>query len=436
MLARSWTVFANIFHIPPEVLELAVGITGLAVFLRPESTVNRVVEPKSERVEGAGTSNYWGFALNVLCYGWCIGALFWLPRWSATRDLELPTLPVAAAAVLLAMFIETLGHEFGHLVAGHACGQTLRLFHIGPFTWSVRNGSWKFEFSPRQLFGGSVAMVPVTLENYRVRKAIGIAGGPAASLIMGITSLLAVLAAKGSIWEPFWFPLAMLAAISFLLFLANLIPQRTKRFYSDGAQLYQVLSNGPWAKVHLVFGMATASTVTQIRPRDWDINLINEAAQVVTNGREGMIVRLMASHYHLDAGLIPEALANVKAAESLFNAITVSKPADFYAEFVFVNAVYAHDLGAAEDWWLKLQALNGIDYDADYWRARASVLWLRGELEDARQAWERGNELAAKLPVCGLYDFTRSHFGVLRKILADGDGDIVERAAVLQPGHL
>jgi hypothetical protein len=111
----------------------------------------------------------------------------------------------------------------------------------------------------------------------------------------------------------------------------------------------------------------------------------------------------------------------VKAAERLFDPKAISKPADFYAEFVSVNALYGHDLRAAEGWWLKLQALYGIDYDADYWRARASIMWLRGELEDARHAWERGNELAEKLPIWGIYDFTRSHFAALRTVLDAGD---------------
>jgi hypothetical protein len=92
----------------------------------------------------------------------------------------------------------------------------------------------------------------------------------------------------------------------------------------------------------------------------------------------------------------------------------------FYAEFVFVNALYARDLAAAEAWWLKLQALEKIDYDADYWRARASFLWLSGELEDARQAWERGNEQAQKLPTCGIYNFSRWQLAELRKVLDQG----------------
>ena len=427
--ARSWTVFAVSLHIPPQLLELAAGLTGLAVFLlRPDAIEPPAEKPKLERLEGDGTSKYWEYGLQGLVLAWTVFALLWWPHWGADRGLAAPNFGAGLAFVVLALFIEIVGHEFGHFAAGYVCGQKLRHFHAGPFQWAVRNGQWKFKFSPKQFSGGSVAMVPVTLENYRRRVAIMIAGGPMASLTLGVTSLVAVLISNGSRWEFCWFLLAMMATVSSFMFFANLIPQRTKWFYSDGAQLYQVLSNGPWAKVHLAFGMVATSMLTKIRPRDWDIGLINEATAIVKNGRKGMLLRVFASHYYLDSGNIGEAVSNIKAAESLFDAQSVSNAADFYAEFVFVNALYARDLPTAKRWWLKLQALRGIDYDSDYWRARASIMWLRGELEEARHAWERGYEMARKLPLFGTYDFTRWKFAELRKVLDQGDVPVDSQA--------
>jgi hypothetical protein len=102
--------------------------------------------------------------------------------------------------------------------------------------------------------------------------------------------------------------------------------------------------------------------------------------------------------------------------------LVITIPALLALPIVFHNAhllpdLFARDFPAAEGWWLKLQALDRIDYNADYWRARASIMWLRGELEDARHAWERGNEMAQKLSAFGAYDFTRWQFVELRKVL-------------------
>jgi hypothetical protein len=419
-IAHSWTVFAIFLHVPRQLVELAVGITGLAVFLRPEASGRTIAEPKLEPVQGDGTSKYWEYALQAFVSAVTISALIWWPRWAASHSLEVPNFPVVLAIVFLAIFIEICGHELGHFAAGTLCGKKLRIFHVGPFQWSVRNGKWKFEFSPKLVLSGSVGMVPPTLDNFRRRKVIGLVGGPVASLTMSLLSLVALLNVKNTSWRFSWFLLAMITTVSSLSFVANLIPQRTKLFYSDGAQLYQILSNGPWGKVHLALGMVTTSLVTTIRPRDWDIKLISEAADFLKTGTKAMLLRLFASKYYLESGNISEALANVKAAESLFGPESVSNPADFYASFVFVNALYARDLPAAEKWWQKLQSLDRIDYDADYWCARSSILWLSGELEDARQAWERGNERAQKLPSSGIYDFTRWQFAELRKVLDQG----------------
>ena len=417
--AHCWVIFATLAHIPHQFLELAVGITGLAVFLRPEA-IQLAAEPKPERIQGDGASKFWEWALAVLLPAGAVVAFIWWPHWAASRSLETPRVPVMIGIVVLALWIEIAFHEFGHYVAGSLCGFKLRRFHVRFFWWSVRNGKWTFEFSRKVSVGGLVGMAPLNLQDFHRRTAILSAGGPLASLTMSVASL-AVLYTTPIGAAPFWWCLlATITTVSFLSFLANLTPQRTKHFYSDGAQLFQLLSHGPWGKVRLALGMAGVSVLGEIRPRDWDIGLIQEAADFLKTGRQGMFLRLLASHYYLDSGRIEEAVVHTKAAEGLFQPEAVLKPGDVYAEFVFVNALYARDLPAAEAWWDKLQALKKLDYDADYWRARSSILWLRGDLENALRAWETGNEKAQKLPSCGMYDFTRSQFAELRKALDQG----------------
>jgi hypothetical protein len=423
LIGHSWIVFARILHIPHQLLELAVGITGVAVFLPSRPIQPAAAEPKLERIEGDGTSTFWKYAFQALVTAGTIVAFVWWPRWGTSQGLEIPSLGPGIAIFLLATFIEICGHELGHVIAGSLCGRRLRMFHVGPFRWSVRNGAWKFEFSPKLTFSGSVILVPLTLENFRRRKAIELVGGPLASLTLCLTGVVALLTSIQTSWRPFWFLFAMISTVSAISFLANLIPQRTKLFYSDGAQLYQILSNGPWGKVHLALGMSATSLLSDIRPRDWDIGLINEAASFLRTGVQGMVLRMIAGYYYLECRNIPEAVASTNAAADLFSPQGMRNPADFYTSFIFANALYARDLPVAEAWWLKLQALDKIDFDADYWKARSSILWLSGDLEGARQAWEHGNEKAQKLPSCGFYHFIRWQFAELRNALDQGVPD-------------
>jgi hypothetical protein len=68
-------------------------------------------------------------------------------------------------------------------------------------------------------------------------------------------------------------------------------------------------------------------------------------------------------------------------------------------------------------WSERIEALSGVDRDADYWRAQTALHWLKGQREEALEAWERGNALAQRLPAAGTYEFTRSCFEKLRVAL-------------------
>ncbi len=416
-IAHSWTVFARILHFPPQLLELAVGMAGLAVFLPSGASAPATAEPKLERIAGDGTSKFWGYAFQAFITVGVVAASVWWPRWGGSQGLESPSFSAWIPCLVVALFLEICCHELGHFTAGALCGRKLRMFHVGPFRWQMRNGKWEFEFSPKLSLSGSVVLVPRTLEHFRRNKAVELAGGPLASLSLGAAGLATLWISRSTSWRPSWFLFATITSVSAMSFFANLIPQRTKLFYSDGAQLYQILSNGLWGKVHLALGMAGTSLLSSIRPRDWDIGLINEAADFLKTGIQGMVLRIIASHYYLDSGNIPEAVASMNDAASLFSEQAIRKPADFYAGFVFMNAFYARNLPAAEAWWLKLQPLGKIDYDADYWLARSSILWLSGDPTGARQAWERGDERARRLPSSGIYDFTRWKFAELGKAL-------------------
>ena len=73
-----------------------------------------------------------------------------------------------------------------------------------------------------------------------------------------------------------------------------------------------------------------------------------------------------------------------------------------------------------------MQAQKDIDFDAGYWRARSSILWLQGQIEDARKAFETGYALALELPAAGAYDYTRSNFDALREALDEPSPALVE----------
>jgi hypothetical protein len=260
-------------------------------------------------------------------------------------------------------------------------------------------------------------MVAPDLINMRNRQALLLTGGPVASLVVGLFFFALTITARGHALGPYWSLLSTLATLSISGFVVNLIPLKPDSQYSDGAQIYQLLTNGPWARVHLAFAMVTTSVVAPIRPRDFDMNVIDQAADFVRRGERGLLLRMVACKHYIDKNRIPEAIAYMDEAEGLYEECRFEKPQDLCAEFVFVNALYKRDLAAADGWWKRIEALRKIDSNAEYWRAKAALLWLKGEQNEAFDAWERGNALAQQLPSAGTYDFTRACFAKLRKTL-------------------
>jgi hypothetical protein len=212
-----------------------------------------------------------------------------------------------------------------------------------------------------------------------------------------------------------WLLFAVTALISGAGFIVNLIPQKPESQYSDGAQLFQLVTNGPWARVHLALAMAASSIVTRLRPRDYDIAMLAAAADAVTEGERGFLLRLLCARYYFDRRRAPEALAFVDEAEPLYEHCAFAGPADICAEFVFLHAFYKRDLRAANLWNERLHAAPHLDKDAEYWLASTALLWLEGDRAGARQAWDTGYTLAHALPICGAYDFTRTSFDRLRE---------------------
>jgi hypothetical protein len=391
-----------------------IGILGLIAFWRGDKTRS---PKKLGRIAGDGTSTLKDFAAQGISIGivW-VSFMLWR-QWAGSHGLAYPGLFSFIAQMESAVLLTTFGHELGHLVAGWAAHKRLRSFQAGPFRWAIRNGIWKFEFNLRKFYGGSVGMVTPDLINVRSRKAFSLIGGPVASLVMGSLCIVAALLTPGGIWQPYWVLLSMMATFSISAFIVNLIPLKPESQYSDGAQLYQIMTNGPWARVHFAFAMVTTSLVSPVRPRDFDVNALKQAADSVPQGERGLLLRLFACLHYFDAGKIPEAIAAMQDAEALYAQSKFDKPQDICAEFVFLNAFCKQDLAAADLWWRRIEALPKVDPDADYWRAKTALLWLKGERDQACETWERGRALALKLPVAGQYELTRSCFAKLRAAL-------------------
>ncbi|MGA3008974.1 MAG: M50 family metallopeptidase [Terracidiphilus sp.] len=394
---------------------MALGIGGIVAFARRDAMTQSVEPTKAPRIAGDGTSKLLDAFVGVVAVvGYFSGSMLWF-RWSQAQ--QLPRAYVGLLPFFAILFITTVVHELGHTSAGLALGMKLRMFVIGPFQWRIRDGRWKFQFLPAKFLsaGGAAALVPTNPHQSQWRGMCMIAAGPLTNLFTGLIALFITLTAVGHPYQQYWAYFSDFTTISLIAFIVNLIPMRPDAFYSDGAKIYQLLQGGPWADLQRAFSIAASTSVTQLRPRDYDIDAINRAELSFTHGHQALVLRLLASSYYLDHGQISQAGEAVAEAERICRESALDVPAELCMAFVFRVAFLRRDAAVARQWWERMEAKKPTHFGADYWLAQSALFWIEGRKDEAREAWEKGNEFAQKLPAAGDYEFDRFRCSLLRR---------------------
>ncbi|MGA7522778.1 MAG: M50 family metallopeptidase [Acidobacteriaceae bacterium] len=394
---------------------LAFGLAGLIAFRRRDVTS---AEEGLQPIPGDGTNAILNRIIWIAGAGGFLAGMSWWWRWARMHDLPADETSFAAklAVLLVAQLAMVAIHEFGHAAVGKALGMRIRGFIVGPLQWHVRDGHWRFRFVLTGFLtpGGATTVVPANPGQAVWREVAMVMAGSCAGLLSGAAALGAVFASPRSRQEQIWLPLAVFATLSLVVSILNLIPFRTKSFYSDGARIWQIVSGGPWADLHHAFSAAAATTVTPLRPRDYDIEAIQRATEAITVGQQALLLRLLASSYYLDRGCLPEAGQALQEAEAVFHRSAPDIPAELCTAFIFGKAYVQRDGAGTRQWWDRMEAKKPMHHDADYWLAHSAFCWSEQRMEEAWESWEKGNALVKQLPPVGVYETDRDHFALLR----------------------
>jgi Zn-dependent protease len=413
---RYLPVSVSITLLALNVAMIVLGISGLVAFAHRDSTAQALKTAKPLRIAGDGTSSLLDKIVWLLAIAGYWGGMDCWDRWGRAHQLTFDYGYLSWVHLIAAILIVTILHESGHALTGLALGMKLGAYIIGPFQWSICGGRWKFQFVPKKFFslGGAAALVPSNPKRCRWREVCMIAAGPTVNLMTGIIALRATLAAAAHTDESLWRFFALLSTVSFVVFVTNLIPMRPAALYSDGARIYQLLRGGPPADYFRAASIASASLLTPIRSRDYDIEAIQRASRTFTQGGAAVFLRLVASEYFLDNGKIPQAREAFDDAERVSEQSVAEIPVEYYPELAFGNAFLRRDAPAARKWRDRMVALKPAQPDDSYWLAESAMLWIEGRREEALLAWEKGNLLAQKLPSFGGNEFERCRFSLLR----------------------
>jgi hypothetical protein len=400
-------------------LILGFGVGGLVAFAPRDSMGQALTPAKPPRIAGDGTSRVMDGIAWLLGFAGVFAGMTWYLRWGRAEGLPVSRGYSSWLQILAAILVTTAIHELGHASVGLAAGMKLRAFIVGPFQWRIRDGRWTFQFLPARFFsaGGATALVPTDPGQSLWLDVCMIAAGPVSNLFSGALALALMLTAQGSSYEQYWEFFGLTATLSLVGFAMNLIPFRPEAAYSDGARIYQLLGGGPWADLHRAFSIVTSTSVTALRPKDYDIDAIQRAELGFTQGHQALLLRLFASSYFIDCGMIRQACDAVAEAERIYQESASDISADLLTVFVFDNAFLRRDAAGTRLWWDRMEAKKPTHFGVDYWLAKSSLSWIEGRKDEAREAWGKGNLLAQKLPAAGDCEFDRYRYKLLHQCI-------------------
>ena len=213
--------------------------------------------PPPERVRGSAG---WQF------FAWVIGGAlvgFLLAHFDVSLSLPIErgqvSLPVTLVAILLALWLQILLHEAGHVVAGRLGGKQLIVAGLGPWRLQRQDEHWHVQWVGQvQGISGFAAMyTPHGQVEGKRETALFMLGGPLGNLVgTGLAMILVAMLPEGAYWLrelTYW-----LFAFGLVLAAINLVPFNTGGWHSDGHQLL-------------------ALSMAGIRPRDWPQELVPTA---------------------------------------------------------------------------------------------------------------------------------------------------------------
>lgn len=318
-------------------------------------------------------------------------ALFLVSISKATDSLPLWTLfPIAVAGLGVSFLIAgTFMHELGHAAAAWLIGWRVHAIAV----WGVcyRPRARRFErvsIKDSDDYLGWVTSTPPLGGDWVKRRAIVILGGVAGNLV-----LIALCFALGAALPPVARPMLIgLALTSLAQAIENLVPRwRANGRGNDGARLLDHLRGKRPSAADCDRAWLDGHVLDDLDSRLWDRALVARLETAAFDAERGAWRDAMLLSRYLSLGQVERAHALLERSDAAKD----GKHAGLVIERAFLVAIVERDAA-------KASALLALTPERvwggyfNYWRARAAVHGLRGEVEEAREAARRARALAAK----------------------------------------
>lgn len=288
-------------------------------------------------------------------------------------------LAIPGPALLLALAT----HEAGHFLTAWAAGFRLALD-------PDESASGKFAAS-RKLYSceglrlGKLSLAPQKLDHLPRRLLIVAIGGPVASLALSlVVEAFAQIMAPGLLAA---FTLHVLAGFSFLVGVAELLPDAGKGNFSDGERILMLLKKDAAAERWIFMLQAQMALARGEHPSTWDEAALAKAAAFGDESRDAVTARWLGYLWAAERQDITAATKYLEETLAAPAAASAGLRDRVFLEAAVFQAWFREDSAKARSWASKISTRKLAPWQKV--RLETALLWSEGRLFDA---WEKLGE--------------------------------------------
>jgi hypothetical protein len=284
--------------------------------------------------------------------------------------------------IVLLIWLETIVHEVGHLVAGWLVGFRFVMITVSRLKLRATDKGLRLSLTDQaDIQSGSALMVPTTLHNLRARWLIMTVGGMAGNLLLGGCFFVLML------FDPFgmWGLLPFATGLSVVLGLVNLLPLKVNGYKSDGAYMRILLGGGPRADRFCYLTMITGASRMGQRPRDWDRAWVEGIVRPADGTMDEALANHVAFYWAMDVGQVEWADKYMARCINLIESLPPQLQPALYADAAFLRAYCFKDLAWARYFLEKVGTETVRRFRHMQLRATSAVLMTEGRVEEARE---------------------------------------------------
>ncbi len=328
----------------------------------------------------------------------CAVILYLNNKFSSVSDLRILYLILG---IILALFINTLFHELGHLILGKVNGFSLISISVWFFKWTKNSNKTTFSFILPSEESGATEMIPKSKDNIEKHYRAYTFGGILFSFILFIISIAFVLLYS---FLPQWtfFLFAGFLPVSAYYFFGSILPMESDCVKNDGA-IFWGIGKDDSIKVSINLLLIHSYLYNGISPSNIPENLYFDLPQIREDDLNFILLLNARYYYYLDKEDFINAKKQIDRLLSLEDYVPKSMMTTIKADALYGYCTFDYNETKADDFMYEVEKyLNNVNSLTNLRIKLAYLIYVVKDLDKFKLFYDKFNKDKISYPIKGI----------------------------------